>query len=139
MGAAPGGPFAARHQVGGGLGQREGEQQPHQQDGLAGLHGGHGQRAEGDELALRDEQDAGNGEDEQDGQRQERVDGAVGDAVLPEYQGNLSIHAKFRKADFPPEALRAFPQGHACGPAEPDPRHPDGTHRDCFLATPRSA
>ena len=25
-----------------------------------------------------------------------------------------------------PEALRASPQGHACGPAEPDPRHPDG-------------
>ena len=26
----------------------------------------------------------------------------------------------------PPEALCASPQGHACGPAEPDPRHPDG-------------
>ena len=32
-----------------------------------------------------------------------------------------------RRSGPPPEALRASPPGgHACGPAEPDPRHPDG-------------
>ncbi|MDT4849431.1 hypothetical protein D3C72_1284310 [compost metagenome] len=79
-------------EVHGAVGQGQGEQQPDQGGGLAGLQGGHGQRAVGDELALGDQQDARDGEDQQDRQRQQRVDRAVGDAVLAEQQGYLEIH-----------------------------------------------
>jgi len=59
---------------------------------LVGLQRSEGQRPVGDELALRDENDAGDGEDQHQGQRQQRIDGAAGDAILTEEKEDLQIH-----------------------------------------------
>ena len=51
-----------------------------------------GQRAVSDELALRDEHHAGDGEHQDEGQRQQGVDGAVDDAVLQQDQEYVEVH-----------------------------------------------
>jgi len=47
---------------------------------------GIGQRAIGDEFALGDEDDAGDGEHQHERQAEQRIDGAIGDAVLQQEQ-----------------------------------------------------
>ena len=49
---------------------------------LPGGQRGIGQRAIGDELALRDQDDAGDGEHQHQRQAEQRIDRAIGDAVL---------------------------------------------------------
>ncbi len=68
------------------------EQQPDCAGHLASLQRGQGQRAESDEFALRNEDDAGDGEDEDQREGEQRIDGAVGDAVLAEKEKNLEVH-----------------------------------------------
>jgi len=76
--------------------QRDGgtqaEQQPDRAGHFAGLQRGQGQRPEGDEFALRNEDDACDGEDENQREGEQRVNGAVGDAVLAEKEKNLEVH-----------------------------------------------
>ncbi len=72
---------------------REAEQQPDRPRHPAELEQRERQRAEGDELALRDEDDARDREDEDDRERQQRIDGAVGDAVEQQDAGDRSVHA----------------------------------------------
>ena len=71
----------------------EREQQPDRARHLAELQQRERQRAEGDELALRDEDDARDREHQHDRQRQQRVDGAVGDAVEQQDAGDREVHA----------------------------------------------
>ncbi|MEN9478216.1 MAG: hypothetical protein RLZZ300_2357 [Pseudomonadota bacterium] len=80
--------------------QRDGgaqaEQQPDCTGHLASLQRSQGQRAESDEFALRNEDDAGDGEDEDQREGEQRIDGAVGDAILAEKEKNLEVHATLK-------------------------------------------
>ena len=67
---------------------RQNQQQPDRARHLAGLQYGQGQRTIGDELALWDEDDAGDREHQHGGQAQQRVDGAVGQSVQHQDAGN---------------------------------------------------
>ena len=59
---------------------------------MLGLHHGQGQRAKGNKLTLRYEDDTGNGKNEHQGYRQQAINGAVDNAILPKQQGDLQIH-----------------------------------------------
>ena len=61
--------------------RRHAEQQPHRARHLAELEIAHRERREGHVLALRHEDHAGDREHQHDGDRQQRVDRAVGEAV----------------------------------------------------------
>jgi hypothetical protein len=65
-----------------------GQQQPDGGRQLAGLHDGDGQRAVGDQFALGNEDHAGDRKDQHQADGQQRVDGARGDAVLRQDQGD---------------------------------------------------
>ncbi len=70
-------------------------QRDHQPEGRRQVAGGHrrgGERAIGDELALRNEDHAGDGEYQHQRDGQQRIDRAVGDAVLGQDQGDRAIH-----------------------------------------------
>jgi hypothetical protein len=56
------------------------------------------QRAVGDELALRDEDDARDGEHEHERQREQRIDCTVGRTVEGEDAGNREVHGQCRPA-----------------------------------------
>ena len=57
------------------------QQEPHRARHHTGLQHGQGERAKGHELALRNEDDPRDREQQHGGQRQQRVDGAIGDTV----------------------------------------------------------
>jgi len=75
-----------------GGGQAEGDQEPAQEKGLAGLQGGHAERGKGDELALRNEQYSRHREDKEDGQGEQGIYRAVGHPVLPQQHHDLVVH-----------------------------------------------
>ena len=77
-----------------GDGRTQCEQQPDCAGHLAGLQAGEGQRPVGNEFPLRNENDAGDGEDQHQGKGEKGVDGTVGDAVLAEQKKNLEVHAE---------------------------------------------
>jgi hypothetical protein len=60
---------------------------------VARLQRRHRQRAEADELALRNEDHPRDGEHEHQRECQQRVHRAIDDAVLPQQQGDLKVHA----------------------------------------------
>jgi hypothetical protein len=68
------------------------EQQPHRAGHLPGLENGQRECAVGDELALRNEDDPGNREQEDDAHAQQRVHRAVGQAIHRQHTGNGEIH-----------------------------------------------
>ena len=76
--------------------RRQPEQQPDRPRHLAELQQRERQRAVGDELALRDEDDPRDREHEHRRQRQQRVDGAVGDAVEEQDAGGGEVHVRGR-------------------------------------------
>ena len=78
-------------------GDAEDDGQPHRARQLAGLDGGQGEGAVGDEFALGQEDHPGDGEHQHQGQGQQGVDGAVGEAVLAQEQKNLQIHECFQR------------------------------------------
>jgi hypothetical protein len=101
--AAPG--LHAVHRGGHG---RQDQQQPHRARHLAGLQDGERQRAVRDELALRNEDDARDREHQHRRQPEQRVDGAVGEAVEQQDAGDREVHAKLRAAA--PPRWEAAPQ-----------------------------
>ena len=61
---------------------------------LAELQAGERQRAVGDELARRHPDDARDREHQHQREREQRVDGAVGDAILREQRGDREVHRR---------------------------------------------
>ena len=80
-------------QVDRGRGKTQPDQQPNHRAGLARLHRRHGQRAVGDEFPLGNQQHPCHGKHQHDGQRQQCVNCAVGDAILAQECSDLEVHA----------------------------------------------
>ena len=72
--------------------QRERIEQPQRAGHVAGKQEGEGERAIGDEIALRDEDDAGDREDQQQPEREKQVDRARGQPVLQKQEEDLRVH-----------------------------------------------
>ena len=74
-----------------------GQDEPDHGGNFAELKARERQRAVGDEFALRNQNDARDGEHHHDRQRQQRIDGAVGEAILREQQCNIQTHCLSRQ------------------------------------------
>ena len=70
------------------------QQQPHRAGNLLRLQAGQRQRTEGEELALRHEDHARDGEHQHQRQRHQRIDGAAGEPVLGEQDCDLKVHLR---------------------------------------------
>jgi len=89
---AAGKPRDRVHRVEQRRGGRQHRHQPERARHLAELQHRDRERAVGDELALRDEDDPGDREHQDEREREQPVDGAVGDAVEHQDAGDRSVH-----------------------------------------------
>src|SRR5579883_578398 len=72
-------------------------EQPERSRQAPGLQSGSGQRAEGEQIALRDEDDARDRKNDQQPDREQQVDRAGGDPVLQQREEYKRIHAVRRR------------------------------------------
>ena len=73
---------------------RQHDEQSHRPRHAAHVQHGEREGAEGDELSLRHQDDARDSEDQNERQRQQRIDGAVGHAVLDEKEQDGGVQAR---------------------------------------------